>query len=64
MIKNYSCFIHRPQKSVPNFLAVTCAGADRALVHAERVASEWNDWWVIEIYEGDRRVVKRERGFS
>lgn len=57
----YTCFIHRPHKSVPNFLAVSCEGAERALFHAERAAEEWPDWSSIEVYEGERRVALRER---
>ena len=60
-MKSYTCFIHRPDKSVPTFLAVTCVGADRAMVHAERAASEWDDWRIIEVFECERRVAVRER---
>jgi hypothetical protein len=61
MIKSYTCFIHRPDKNAPNLLAVTCADVNRAMLHAERAASEWDDWRIIEVFEGERRVAVRER---
>ena len=64
MVKSYTCFIHRPERDEPNLLAVTCADAERAMVHAERAAKEWDDWRVIEVFEGERRVAVRERGDS
>jgi hypothetical protein len=58
---SYSCLIHRPSKAAPAFIAVTCTDADRAMVHAERAASEWADWRRIEVFLGERRVAVRER---
>jgi len=64
MLKSYTCFIHRPHKTVPNFVAVACADAERAMIQAERAAAEWRDWRIIEVFEGDRRVALRERGMA
>ncbi len=60
-VKNYSCYIHGPKRATPALVAVTCEGAERAMIHAERAADALPDWWVIEVYEGPRRVAYRSR---
>lgn len=61
MINSYTCVIHRPPAVPPNQLAVTCEGAERAMLHAERAAAECDDWQRIEVFLGSRRVAVRER---
>ena len=61
MIRSYTCLIHRPDSSAPNFLAVSCLSPERALVHAERAAAEWDDWRRIEVFLGMQQVAVRER---
>lgn len=57
----YTCVIHRPSEAVPSSVAVACADVERAMMHAERVAADIEDWGRIEVFLGHRIVAVRER---
>lgn len=57
----YTCIIHSPSEAVPASVAVACADAERAMVHAERAAAQMDDWGRIEVFLGQRIVAVRER---